>query len=68
MKLTPTMMGMLRQRFGLNPDDTKKDAEILKLTPVEVVQECTAWQIGDPGWANQIAQWMKAAGAKPQDF
>jgi len=68
MKLTPKMMGMLRQRFGSSEGDDRKDAEILKLTPVEVVRECTAWQLGDPGWADQIAQWMKAAGAKPQDF
>ena len=68
MKLTPKMMGMLRQRFGLGEGDSSKDTEILKLTPVEVVQECTAWQLGDPGWADQIAGWMVAAGAKPQDF
>jgi hypothetical protein len=68
MKLTPRMMEMLRGRHGLNLDDTSKDAHFRKMEPVDIVRECTEWKLGDPSWANVIAGWMEAAGAKPQDF
>jgi hypothetical protein len=68
MKLTRNMMEMLRQRYALDADDSSKDVEILKMSPVDVVRDCTAWKIGDPSWANEIAAWMVHAGAKPQDF
>ena len=65
-KVPEYMMEMLRGRFegqGLT------DAQILKkLSPAEIVYECTAWRLGDPDWANIIAGWMKAAGAKLEDF
>ena len=65
-KVPEYMMEMLRGRFegqGLT------DAQIVKkLSPVEIVCECTAWRLGDPAWAITIAGWMKAVGAKPEDF
>ena len=68
MKLPATMMEMLRGRFGLDEDDITKDAEIEKLSPVEIVRECAAWKLGDQHWANVVARWMKAAEANPKDF
>jgi len=68
MKLTAQMKEMLRGRCGLSPFDTSKDVAILEMSPVEVVRECTAWKLGDPFWATEIAAWMVAAGANPKDF
>jgi hypothetical protein len=68
MNLTQNMMEMLRGRYGLDRYDTSKDVHFRKMGPVDIVRECTEWKLGDPSWANVIAGWMKAAGAKPQDF
>ena len=68
MKIPEHMMRMLRGRCGVAGTDTSKDAAIRKMSPVEVVRECAAWTLGDPYWATRIAEWMKAVGAKPEDF
>ncbi len=62
------MMEMLRGRYGLEPDDTSKDDAIRELSPENAVRECVGWELGDPTWANRIAGFMKAVGAKPEDF
>lgn len=65
----PHMMTMLRGRFAHDMNDLSRDALILKdLTPVEVVRACAGWKLGDPRWADAIAGWMRAVGAKPEDF
>jgi hypothetical protein len=58
----------LRGRYGLSENDTSLDDEINKLSPVEMVQETVAWELGDASWANRIAGFMRATGAKPEDF
>jgi hypothetical protein len=68
MKLTNSMMEALRGRRGLEENDTSLDEEILKMDPVEVVQECSAWYLGDSSWASIIAGWIVASGAKPEHF
>lgn len=68
MKLPNNMMVMLRGRYNLDETDTRMDAEIVKLKPAEIVRECSAWRLGDPLWAVVFAEWMKAAGCKPEDL
>jgi hypothetical protein len=68
MKLSGDMMECLRGRRDLDEDDTSQDSEIEAMSPVEIVKECAAWRLGDRSWANIFAHWMKAAGAKPNDF
>jgi hypothetical protein len=68
-----SMMEMLRGRFDFDANcagkSSKTDAEILEgLSPERIVRECAAWKLGDQGWADEIAGWMKAVGAKPESF
>lgn len=58
----------LRGRFGIGNTDKSKDEDILKMSPAEMVRECTIWELGDPSWANQIARWMKSAGCTVDDL
>lgn len=62
------IMIRLRQREGLDPSDTSHDEDLLKKSPVEMVRECVAWELGDGLWANMIALYMFDCGAKPEDF
>ncbi len=62
------MMEALRGRRDLAEDDTSQDKEIEAMDPVQIVKECAGWKLGDSYWANIFAHWMKAAGAKPDDF
>jgi len=62
------MMEMLRGRRGLDEDDTRQDRNIEAMNPAEIVRECAGWRLGDRHWADIFARWMKAAGAKPDDF
>lgn len=68
MKLTESMMRMLRGRLNLKPDDTSRDNDILSMSPVEIVRECTAWQLGDPYWATMIASWIKITECNVDDL
>jgi hypothetical protein len=68
MDITRRMMKALRGRRDLEYNDSSQDEKILKMTPVQIVRECVAWELGDPSWADQIAHWMVAARARPQDF
>ncbi len=58
----------LRQRRGLEKDDSSKDEDIERMPPALKVRHLTAWHLGDGGWANSIAAWMKECGATPEDF
>ena len=46
------IMEILRQRVGLDEDDTSRDAELQTLTPVEALEECLSWEgiEGYTGW------------------
>ena len=68
MTLTPKMLEACRGVMGLETDDSSRDAEILKWSPVRVVRACSQWEMGDPGWADIFALWMERAGADPADF
>lgn len=66
--IPPCMQEQLRGRYGLAYDDDSKDDRILSLTPVDMVRNAVAWELGDPSWAARVAQFMRATGAKPEDF
>lgn len=68
MKIPEHMLRLLRLRHELAEDDTSSDADFHAMTPVEIIRECVTWDLGDPSWANRIAGFMKAVGAKPEDF
>ena len=66
--LPMSMREQLRGRYGLEPSDGSKDEAIAELSPADMVREAVGWEIGDPSWAARIAMFMRAAGAKPEDF
>jgi hypothetical protein len=66
--IPPSLCLPLRGRLGLDEDDDSRDADILAMSPVEMVREATAWKLGDPSWARIIARYMVVTGAKPEDF
>jgi len=67
MNLTKSMLIALRGRRGLDENDTSQDALILKMSPAQIVHECTVWYLGDAEWASTIALWMLKAEATPQN-
>ena len=68
MKLSGSMMEALRGGRDLDEGDKSQDGEILAMAPAEIVRECAAWKLGDPYWAVIFAEWMRAAGCKPEDL
>lgn len=63
-----SMMTYLRGRRNLDLNDNSHDADIMDMSPAEIVTECAHWRLGDGEWATTFAFWMKSAGAKPEDF
>ena len=47
------IMEILRQRVGLDEDDTSRDDELQTLTPVEALDECLSWE-GIDGYTSWI--------------
>jgi hypothetical protein len=66
--LPMSMREQLRGRYGLEPGDRSKDEAIAELSPADMVREAVGWELGDPSWAARIAMFMRATGAKPEDF
>jgi len=44
MKYPEYIMRSVRQRFGLEPDDTSRDKDIDVMSPIEVFDEWLGWQ------------------------
>ena len=61
MKLTVSMLKVLRQRRGILEDDDSQDKEIEKMIPYRIVKEMVSWYLGDGGWLDDIIYWMKCA-------
>jgi len=69
MRLPTSMMKILRKRRCLHKRDASKDEEILaKLTPVQIVQECSWHIFGNAGTVTTIAYWMTKTNTKPEDY
>ena len=56
------ILSKLRERKGLEPSDTSRDAEIMDYTPLEALSEMAAWEFGDPTWAGTFVRWAKECG------
>ena len=52
-KYPDNIMEILRQRVGLDEDDTSRDDELQTLTPVEALDECLSWE-GIDGYTSWI--------------
>lgn len=62
MKIEDQVLEMIRQRNGFEKEDSSFDAEIEGMTPIAKLRAVVAWQLGDPGWADQIMSWATACG------
>jgi hypothetical protein len=54
----------MRQRLGLKPDDTSRDADIEKMSPKERLALIAGWHLGYRGWEHTILNWVQDAGFK----
>jgi hypothetical protein len=50
----------VRQRFGLEKNDTSTDEEILKMTSKDVFKEVVAWNGLLGGYDTTIKEWIKS--------
>ena len=57
-------IGDMRQRLGLHPDDSAKDAAIEGMTPLQRLELLCGWHFGDPLWAQSFLAWAADAGYK----
>lgn len=67
LKLNIRMLTALRGRRGLDENNDSQDEKIFQMKPEEIVRECSRWYLGCD-WATDIAHWMVAVGAKPDNF
>jgi hypothetical protein len=52
----------IRQRKGLEEDDTSKDDEILLMTPMDRLRDVCGWYLGDSTWADAFVDWARDCG------
>ncbi len=56
------ILKILRQREGLEEDDTSKDDLFNKRDSIDNLREMVAWEIGSPGYANMVLTWAEDLG------
>lgn len=56
------LMKPLRERLGLKEDDTSQDYLIASRRPIDNLRELSAWEFGDPSWADWFVQRIEALG------
>jgi hypothetical protein len=57
-------IGDMRQRLGVDKDDTSQDEKIERMRPIERLQLVCGWNLGDPSWATQFIAWAEDSGFK----
>ena len=57
-------MRILRQREGLESNDTSLDEKIQKFPPKYALAEICGWEFGDPRWAETFEEWCNLVGLK----
>lgn len=62
--LTERQLEILRQRAGLEKNDTSLDDELKAMPPIDKFKDLVAWNFGHPDWANEILYWAECAGFK----
>ena len=55
---------MLRGRLDVRSDDPSKDRFILRMSPLEQLRECCAWEYGDADLADRILDIAKDLGVR----
>lgn len=54
----------MRQRLGLEPDDSSRDSDLEKMTETQKLGLIAGWHLGYSGWEHTILNWVEAAGFK----
>jgi hypothetical protein len=52
----------MRQRLGLEADDTSRDRQIEEMEPMERVRLLAGWTLGDPDWADTFKDFFESQG------
>jgi len=52
----------LRQRLGLDENDTSRDEYILSLPSMRRVELLSGWYFGDEAWAGTFKEWCESQG------
>lgn len=61
------ILKILRQRHDLDENDKSHDEEFRNMGPMEKLREVTAWELGDPTWADQLLTWAIQCGIELKD-
>lgn len=64
MPIPEYLMKPLRERLGLAETDISRDDEINSRRPIDNLRELSAWEFGDPSWADWFATRMESLGVK----
>lgn len=52
----------MRQRLGLDENDTSKDVFIEEMDPLERVRLIAGWYLGDGSWADTFMEYFQSQG------
>lgn len=52
----------MRQRLGLDPDDTSRDKEIESMSPMDRIRLLAGWFHGDSDWAGEWKHYFESQG------
>lgn len=64
----PAIIGMLRERRGLEPDDNSQDSIIATYPPRKALRELFAWHLGDANWAEITLSWLGDCGFEVKEL
>ena len=56
------ILRVIRQRRGLDDNDTAYDEEANAMPPLEKLRALAGWEIGDEGWAHVFIEWANDCG------
>ncbi len=56
------ILRVIRQRRGLDDNDTSQDSKIDALTPRKKLRALAGWELGDEGWADVFIEWANDCG------
>jgi hypothetical protein len=65
--ISESVMHKLRQRIGLEPNDTSKDRILQQYTPHEAFHEVLMWE-GIQGYTDIIINWLRECGYNVEEI
>ena len=60
--MTRLYIESMRQRLGLDEDDSSRDADIERMSPRQRLEMLCGWHLGHSDWARTFLSWAKDAG------